>query len=268
VSEDAALQWRELSRAFNLYSDRLNRNKAVNVNSEGLREETRELAQIYFRRVRHVLHRLQLNDVAEPLSVEFEALLVLSEGRNATASYKKHVKAIRKLIPKVTSQLEIQGDGPINPVSSSETDQRILKTLNDLVPSAALSYEQALRDMADPKRISFRGPAHELRESLREVLDRFAPAADMQKSGVKHEKDEKKYTMKQKVRFIFKNRERSMTESAVPENAVNTIDELIGSMTRSTYDRGSLSAHQERGKKACEQLKRYVDVVLHDLLEI
>jgi hypothetical protein len=122
--------------------------------------------------------------------------------------------------------------------------------------------------MADPRRVSFRGPAHELRESLREVLDHFAPAPDMDKAGVKLDRDQKKYTMKQKVRFIFKARERSMTESTVPEDAASTIDEMIASMTRSTYDRGSLSAHQERGKKACEQLKRYVDVVLHDLLEL
>ena len=72
--------------------------------------------------------------------------------------------------------------------------------------------------------------------------------------------------MKQKVHFIFKNRERNTTESAVPENAVNMVEEVIASTTRSTYDRGSLSAHQERGKKACDQLKRYVDVVLHDPL--
>jgi hypothetical protein len=76
------------------------------------------------------------------------------------------------------------------------------------------------------------------------------------------------YTMKQKVRFTFKNREQNATESSVPENAVNIVEEVIASMTRSTYDRGSLSAHQELGRKACEQLKRYVDVVLHDLLEI
>jgi hypothetical protein len=72
----------------------------------------------------------------------------------------------------------------------------------------------------------------------------------------------------QKVRFIFKARERSPTESAAPEDAANTIDALIADMTRSTHDRGSLSAHKERGKKSVEQLKRYVDVIFHDLLEL
>jgi hypothetical protein len=218
VSEVAAQQWRELCEAFKLYVGRLNRNTAVNVNSQSLRDETRELARTYFRGVRHSLQQLQLSDIAEPLSIEFEALIVLAEGLNATASYKKHVQAIRKLIPRVTTQLEIQS-GSANFVSSTETDQRILGTLKELVPSAALSYEQARADMADPKRISFRGPAHELRESLREVLDRFASPEEMEKAAVKREKNVKGdeiYTMKQKVRFIFKSRERNTSESASP----------------------------------------------------
>ncbi len=271
MSEHPAEQWRELCDALTTYSDHLNRNDAVNVNSQPLRSETRSVGQLYFRGIRHTLQQLALNDFAEELSMHFEALIALSEGRNAISSYKRHVKAIRRLIPKVTSQIEIQGAGPANAVSSTENNQKILGTLRDLVPSAALSYEQAIADMSNHGRVSFRGPAHELRESLREVLDRFASIEDMADAGVKREKNargEELYTMKQKVRFIFKSRERNTTESAVPENAVNMVEEVIASMTRSTYDRGSLSAHQERGRKSCEQLKRYVDVVLHDLLEL
>jgi hypothetical protein len=271
VSDRPAEQWRELCDALMTYSDHLNRNDAINVNSQQLRSETRSVAQLYFRGVRHVLLELLLNDFAEQLSMHFEALIVLAEGRNATSSYKRHIRGIRRLIPKVTSQIEIQGAGPANAMSSTENDNKVLDTLRDLVPSAACSYEQAIADVTNPRRVSFRGPAHELREALREVLDRFASIEDMENAGVKREKNargDEIYTMKQKVRFIFKNRERNTTESAVPETAVNMVEEVIASMTRSTYDRGSLSAHQERGRKSCEQLKRYVDVVLHDLLEL
>lgn len=241
----------------------------MNVNSADLREETKRVAQMYFRNVRQSLQQFQLDEFIEPLSVAFKALLVLSEGRNSASSYKKHVKAIRKIIPRVTSQLEIQSGLTAPAVSSSETDQKILQTLADLVPSAAHSYQQALFDLADTKRLSFRGPAHELRESLREVLDHLAPDAEVMKApGFKLKKDRPKPTMKQKVRFIFRARERSTTESAAPEDAASTIDALIAQMTRSTYDRGSLSADKEHGKKSVEQLKRYVDVVFHDLLEL
>jgi hypothetical protein len=269
VIDQAAQQWRDFCAALRQYSAHLDRNSAVNVNSIALRDETKCIAQMYFRGVRQSLQQFQLDEFIEPLSVAFEALLVLSEGRNSASSYKKHVNAIRKIIPRVTSQLEVQGGLAASTVSSSETDQKILQTLADLVPSAAQSYHQALLDLADARRLSFRGSAHELRESLREVLDHLAPDAEVMKApGFKLEKDRPKPTMKQKVRFIFKARERSPTESAAPEDAANTIDALAADMTRSTYDRGSLSAHTERGKQSVERLKRYVDVIFHDLLEL
>lgn len=267
--EQAAQEWRDFCVAIAHYTARLDRNSAVNVNSVSMREATKHLAQMYFRSVRKSLQQFQLDEFIEPLSVAFEALLVLSEGRNAASSYKKHTKAIRKTIPTITSQLEVQGGAGGPSVSSSETDQKILHTLASLLPSAAQSYQQAILDLADIKRLSFRGPAHELRESLREVLDHLAPDKEvMNAPGFKLEKDRIKPTMKQKVRFIFKARERSANESVAPEDAANTIDALIGDMTRSTYDRGSLSAHKELGRKRVEQLKRYVDAVFHDLLEL
>jgi hypothetical protein len=269
VIDQATQEWRALCAAFTQYTAHLNRNDAVNVNSATLRDETKHIAQMYFRNIRQALQQFQLDELIEPLSVAFEALLVLSEGRNPTASYKKHIKTIRKMIPRVSSQLEVQGGASRVEVSSSETDQKILRTLAGLVPSAAQSYQQALLDLAESNRQSFRGTAHELRECLREVLDHFAPDAEVEKSPhFKLEKGRTKPTMKQKVRFIFRARERSPTESSAPEDAANTVDALIADMTRSTYDRGSLSAHQERGKKGVEQLKRYVDVIFHDLLEL
>lgn len=267
--EQAAQAWRELCAAFTQYATHVNRNTAVNVNSAPLRDETKHIAQMYFRGVRQSLQQFQLDEFVEPLSVEFEALLILSEGRNLTSSYKKHIGAIRKIIPRVTSQLEVQGGAVGVNMSSSDTDQKILNTLSGLVPSAAQSYQQALLDLTDVKRVSFRGPAHELRECLREVLDHLAPDADVMKApGFKPERDRTKPTMKQKVRFIFKARDLGATVSAVPEDAANTVEALIANMTRSTYDRSSLSAHTEADQRSVEQLKRYVDVIFHDLLEL
>jgi hypothetical protein len=269
VTAHATQIWRDFSAAFARYYAHVNGNTTVHINSATLRNETKEIAQTYFRTVRPSLQEFQLDELIESLSMAFEALLVLSEGRNLASLYKKHIKAVRKIIPRVTSQLEVQGSPAGGGVSSSETDQKILTTLANLVPSAAQSYHQALIDLADPKRMSFRGPAHELRESLREVLDHFAPDADVMKvPGFRLEKDRDKPTMKQKVRYIFKARDQNKTESAAPENAANTIDALVADMTRSTYDLGSLSAHTERGKTDVMQVKRYVDVVFHDILEI
>src|SRR5205823_4436386 len=50
-------------------------------------------------------------------------------------------------------------------------DDLILESLDDLCPSAAQSYRQALVDLGSESRTSYRGPATDLREALRETLD-------------------------------------------------------------------------------------------------
>jgi Predicted pPIWI-associating nuclease len=163
----------------------------------------------------------------------------------------------------------MQGGAAVAQASTSPAEQIIINTLAKLVPSAAQSYQQAVIDLADNGRVSFRGPAHELRENLREALDQIAPDdAVMSSPNFKLEAGRPKPTMKQKVRFIFRARDQSTTESAAPEGAINTIDALIADMTRSIYDHGSLAAHVQRGRRSVEQLKRYVDVIFNDLLEL
>jgi hypothetical protein len=153
--------------------------------------------------------------------------------------------------------------------SHSEAEQKILSDLTNRLPSAALSYRQALSDLSDAERVSFRGTAHELREAVREVLDQLAPDEKVLKApSFKLERDRTKPTMKQKVRFIFKDQQRSLTESGPAENAVDAIAETIASMARSTSERGSMSAHTEQTKTEVLKVKRYVEAVLQDILEV
>jgi Predicted pPIWI-associating nuclease len=141
--------------------------------------------------------------------------------------------------------------------------------LEGLVPSAALSYRQAIIDLADEHRISFRGPALELREALRETLDHLAPDdAVTSADGYVQEKGRSGPTMKQKVRFILKARGRSKSSSTVPEQTMTTVDEMVGTLTRSIYDRSSVASHIASERKTVIQVRRYVVAVLHDLLEL
>jgi hypothetical protein len=43
---------------------------------------------------------------------------------------------------------------------------------------------------------------------------------------------------------------------------------MIGEMARSVYDRSSLATHVATERKNVIQLKRYVDAVLQDILEL
>jgi hypothetical protein len=137
-----------------------------------------------------------------------------------------------------------------------------------ILPSAAISYQQVIADISN-SRVSYKGSIAELREVLREVLDYLAPDVDvLTVPGFKLEKDRSGPTMKQKVRFILKNRKKTASAIDAPENAAALVDEGIAKLARATYDRGSLSAHTTASREEAMSIKRYLDSVLCELLEI
>jgi len=151
----------------------------------------------------------------------------------------------------------------------SKDETIIYETLLKLVPTAALSYKQALLDLAEENRISFRGVATEFREALRETLDHLAPDKDvMVQQNFKLEKDKKTPTMKQKVRFILRMRELPDNAIKPPEDAVEIVEERIASFARSVYERSSISTHVATQKGEVLQVKKYVSTVLAELLGI
>jgi hypothetical protein len=145
------------------------------------------------------------------------------------------------------------------PVASSEEDEQIISKLDVLVPSAALSYKQAVFDLKDNSRVSFRGPALELREALREILDHLAPDDDVTAApGYVHEKERIGPTMKQKVRFIMKKKGKRSSSDA-PEQAVTTFEEAIAALTRAVYERSSKAAHAAS--------ERQTVAIFHEIIE-
>jgi hypothetical protein len=149
------------------------------------------------------------------------------------------------------------------------TDQLIIETLREVCPIAAAAYTQALADLSADKRESWRGPATDLRESMRETLDVLAPDDEVTKeSGFKLEKDAYRPTMKQKVRHILKKRGTPHGAMAAPENAVQGIEDILGGITRSVYNRTSISTHTATDKKEVVRVHAWVRLVLCDLLEV
>jgi hypothetical protein len=145
------------------------------------------------------------------------------------------------------------------------TDQLIIDTLRDVCPSAAAAYSQALADLGAEKRESWRGPATDLREAL----DVLAPDDGVMKEpGFKLEKDAHQPTMKQKVRYILKKRGIAHGAMAAPESAVQGIEDILGGITRSVYNRTSISTHTATDKKEVVRVHAWVRLVLCDLLEI
>ena len=152
-------------------------------------------------------------------------------------------------------------------VAHTEEDEQIIGKLDALVPSAAQSYKQAILDLKDDSRISFRGPALELREALREVLDHLAPDREVTVApGYLHEKDRTGPTMKQKVRFIMKQKSGKRSSSEAPEQTVTAFEEAIATLARAVYERSSKATHVASERQTVVQLRRYVVAILHDIV--
>ena len=262
-------EWNLLCDAFSRFEGHLNQTKAVNINTISLRNEAKILCQQYFRQFLPVIQQYGLDAITEDISNSFKEIFSLSGRIGAKSTYKKHMKLIKKTIPKISTHLEISNVSKVTPSIESTEDSRIVDTLENLVPSASLSYKQAIRDLADDSRVSFRGPALELRESLREVLDHLAPDKEVEGAdGYVREKDRAGPTMKQKVRFILKSRGLSKSNYDVPERTAATLEEMIAVLTRAIYERSSVATHLSQERKTVEQIRRYVAAILCQILEI
>lgn len=267
---DTVDDWRALISEASKVQKKINRVPNARVKSIPLREEARGLGRSFFQNLQLGLIGAGLEEEAQLLSDEFETLIRLAEAESAKSKYAAAFRVLREISPDVVAKLERDRRRSVKvEVAITNEDQRIIETLEGLVPSAALSFRQAIADLADDSRVSFRGPALELREAFRETLDHLAPDADVEASdGYKREPDRKGPTMKQKVRFIRKARGESKSSGVVPEQTALTIDELVGSLFRAVYDRSSVAAHVGTERKAVLQIKRYIVAILHEILEI
>ena len=151
-------------------------------------------------------------------------------------------------------------------VAHTEEDEHVIDKLDALVPSAALSYKQAIFDLRDDSRVSFRGPALELREALREILDHLAPDSEVTAApGYVQEKKTAGPTRKQKVRFIMKKKGRRSSSDA-PEQAVMAFEAAIAGLTRAVYDRSSEATHVAGERQTVDQLRRFVVAIFHEII--
>jgi len=148
-------------------------------------------------------------------------------------------------------------------------DRLILDTLQSLVPSAALAYEQGMVDLSSASRLSWRGPATDFREALRETLDHLAPDdAVRAQTGYRPEPNTNGPTMKQKVRFVLRQRNKPKTAVQSTEAAVESVDGIVGGFVRSVYSRSSVSTHTPTNRDEVIRVRDFVKLALCELLEI
>jgi hypothetical protein len=256
------------------FQKRLKGRTSVHVNDQETKAAAIALASTYFKDARPSLAEI-LGDLRD-LRAEDDAwqeLVRLAHGNNKRGTYLKLVKGLatklRELSVQTLSRTADRGSGAPGVTNLTPADLQLLSTLEALLPTAAASYRQGLLDLRDKERLSYRGTASEFREALRETLDHLAVDAEVAKQpGFKYEDGQTRPTMKQKARFVLLSRGRSKTQASVAEKAIGVVEGIAGEVVRATYDRAALATHLETTRTEVIRIKRYVDTVLFDLLEI
>lgn len=246
---------------------------ATNVSSARVREDAREVVQFYFREVRGPLENVGVEtETVAAIDQKMQHMIELAAGVNRKATYLGIIRGLAKLRAPLTAAIEIRANAksaPPPPLLLSHAEAAVLQTLDKILPLTALSYRQAIQDLADQTRYSYRGVAAEFRETLREVLDHLAPDADVVKGpGFKFEKDQTKPTMKQKAVHILKARGLNDTQRKPATDAIAIIEGAVGSLARAAYNVGSLATHVSAERAEVLTFKGYADAVMAQLLEI
>lgn len=240
------------------------------LNNQEIKNDIRVFVQYYFRdfRAAYIQNGRAENDLSIT-DTYMQDLLRCAQKRTLMSVCKRTMKEINTAL----HELEMKSIMPVLSEKGSTSDDirylKILDTLQKINSSAAISYEQALKDLNDNDRKSWRGTAVEFREALREVLDKLAPDEDVKaQSGFKLEPDTKGPTMRQKTVFILKSRRFAEKQIKPLTDAINIVEELIGKFIRSVYERSSVATHTHISKDEAFKIRDYITLALIELLEI
>lgn len=242
--------------------------RTKNVGVELVQAAARGIARSFFQNARAELLAVQKeSDLVDRLDDAFQTLLELSSKPTPKSHYARRLAPLKALV--LAATVDVMKSRGERRLVLSQTEGQILETLQRMLPAAAASYEQALRDLRQSDRVSWRGPANELREILREAIDYLAPDESVRAApGFALEDGRSGPTQKQKVRFILKARKSGSTAVEVAQSSLTAVEEAIASLARNTYERSNASTHASKGTKEISNLKRYVDALLGELLEI
>jgi len=241
--------------------------KSKQVFKKAIRTDAREIVDVYFREHREPLLIGGLSNVPD-IDARMHNLLEVAQRNSTAATYRATLKDLDRCLRDAEKHALLAGSSPalahLEPV-----DKLILSTLSGLLPSAARSYEQAVLDLRSAERLSWRGPATDLREALRETLDYLAPDDEvLAEPGFKLEKDTSGPTMKQKVRHILRKRGVGRSAMQSPESATQAVDEIVGTFVRGVYTRSSISTHTPTDRAEILRIRDWVRVAFCELLEV
>jgi hypothetical protein len=233
------------------------------VQSKALCDKLRTLAECYYD-----LRSSLLEESGEEARANqaFSLLLELSHKKPSKQKCLDTLADAKKALVAMDSALlvNLSARGGIEPI-----DRRVISSLSDVCPAAAAAFAQGVQDLQALERLSWRGPATELRESLRETLDALAPDKDVESApGYKNEGNAARPTMRQKAKYILKNRDMKSAQIDHSVSVVENVDEMVSGITRSVYTRSNISTHTPTDREEVVRLHAWVRLILCELLAL
>lgn len=191
------------------------------------------------------------------------AMASLNEG--VDAEYLRRLKEFQVRVRSAPTHRLLETVVPARaPLSGGQA--AVMERLRRLSTNLADSLEQALRDMNDSTRLTYVGPAGEVREVMRAAIHVLAPDDAVKEEpwfvGVK-QGSHFNPSQAERIRYSVQKRGGNYHEAVV---ASDLIDERIGRLGRLVYQRASAALHVERAQREVQKLTGYVFAVLDDVI--
>ena len=151
-------------------------------------------------------------------------------------------------------------------------DEEVLLRLRQLDPDLANGYEQAILDLENDDRLTYRGPAAELRELLTRVLHLLAPNEQVQatewyresrRSGARKEPVPRRA---ERTRFILRSRGQGSAADEAADAYASLVEERLEKVVDATYRRGSAATHSAAEREQVRTSLLYLNALLRELL--
>lgn len=159
------------------------------------------------------------------------------------------------------TEVVVPARGPL-----SGRDAHILTRLRRLSPSLADSLEQALKDINDHTRISYVGPAGEVREVMRATVQQLVSDEDVRKQpwfqGIE-QGGKRNPSQAERIRLAVQQRGGSNDQV---KGTDELIDKLVGQIGRQTYSAGSSALHAGTLQAEVRKLTGWVFALLDEVL--
>ncbi len=246
------------------------------VSAQTDRNTIRSVVSAWFTQYRPSFHPMIGDEqLLAPVDSQMQALLKLAADTSARRTVAKTIKLAKDhfsetlLVP-----LSRAYWSRIPQHSSAGRDEEVVKRLYQLSVDLADGYEQAILDLQNVNRLSYRGPASELREVVTGALHLLAPDEkvksaewfrEARRSGARKEPNP---TRAERTKFILRNRAGTSAITEAAESFMTSVEGRLGDVVVATYKRGSAATHGSSERDEVLQLLQYINALLRELLPL